>query len=170
MKNQVLFLVAAASLLFAVSCDQSKKNPGDGQNTSSQIKEVTADVTYSVMGAGDMTVLWAMTAVYTDSLGKETREDITELPWSKTLSKIKIPFDAKITFEYSKNSDYPEKNSYQVGIPSTNISYRIDGGQTFVSSASIATANISKAKVEEFLSKMEESMKKKTVATVVRIK
>ena len=143
-----------AALLLCVSCKPTTNKPTDNQAGNGAEVAVavgaaeTANVIYSVTGGEDDLLLFGVTAVYTDASGHEVRENITELPWAKTIEGVKVPFEANLSLNLAKKSDFPEKVSYRVGLHS-NISYKTSAGRG-KDSYSHNTMTIGKNKVEAY--------------------
>lgn len=144
MKKQILFLLAIAFAIF-VSCndnDDKKQNPPPVET------ETTANVTYTITGADDELSLFTVTAVYTDASGEEQSEAVTSLPWTKSLTGVTLPFDAKVEADRAARTDFPEKASYKVGI-NPGLSFVTNTGRTG-SYGVTSTLTIGRDKVEAY--------------------
>jgi hypothetical protein len=150
--KKIYFLTLCLAMATMVGCDKSGGDNG-GEETPA---DVSADVTYSVNDGADMVVLFDITVEYTDATGTKS-EAIASLPWSKSVHVAKIPFTASLKVTYVAKSNYAQKDVYAVGFGS-GISYRTSDGQ-YVNSSGSSNLSVSAAKITEYITKYDGTVK-----------
>lgn len=142
MKKLYYFLVCSA-LIWASCSDNGKK-----ENGPEPPAKVTADVLYQAQGGTDYLSLFNLSVKYTDTEGKTTTEPVTELPWSKTLENVTVPFTAQLEFIHEPTESYPEKDTYEVGF-GCGIGYSTTDGQNYDGSSS-SKMSVGRDKIEAY--------------------
>lgn len=132
------------SALLWVSCSDSGKKENDPEPPA----KVAADVFYQAQGGADYLSLFNLSVKYTNSEGETTTESVTELPWSKTLENVPVPFTAQLQFIHEPAENYPDKDMYEVGF-GHGIGYSTTDGQIY-DGASSSKMNVSRDRIEAY--------------------
>lgn len=87
-----------------------------------------------------MNSLFSFRASYVDADGRTVSENISSLPWSRTLT-VETPFDAQLDVAFSARAHYPEKSLYEVGFEGAILSPERSGKGTASAATRAATEN-----------------------------
>jgi len=104
-------------------------------------KAVYVDYNYS--DPGDMLTVFDIDLEYTNEKGETVKEKLTASPWTKTLSKLTLPFKARLKVVLTPKDNIPEQERYKLGDAAWLQVYR--EGEDFVdySSSASNTQNLS---------------------------